>query len=104
MGQDADVVFEVGNERIHAHVNILRRIPYFDRMFDGCFKENRKRKFAESELSERCVRSVTLQDVDPWTLRRILKFIYTDDAKAATVSLDCRNLMNLARAAHMYDL
>lgn len=102
--QDADVVFEVGDERILAHGCMLRRIPYFDRMLDGSFRESRKRKLAEIEHRESCVHSITLHDVDPTSLRRILQFIYTDDAKAAAAALDYGNVMNLARAAHKYEL
>lgn len=102
--QDADVVFVVNDERIHAHACMLRRIPYFHCMLSGSFREGRKRKLVEVLAEEPCVHAIHIQDEDPAILRCIMQFIYTDDAKAAAASLEHGNVLKLARAAHKYDM
>lgn len=102
--QDADVVLTVGDERICAHSLVLNRIPYFQRMLSGSFAESRKRKFDDMARGGSQHYSVAVQDSNADTMKQILRFIYTDDAKSALDGLGFAEVISLAQLADMYGL
>lgn len=102
--QDADVVLSVGDEEVFAHSILLKRIPYFQRMLSGGFVESRKRKFGEGQGGDGGRYSVKVEGGSVNTVRQLLHFIYTDDAKSVLGELDNGDIIALARLAHMYGL
>jgi len=101
---DADVAVVVGSAEVLAHSLVLKRIPYFQRMLSGSFAESRKRKLRDPDGEAICRHRIALEDVDVEIVRRVLRFIYTDDHKSVLHGLEHTNLIALARAADMYGL
>jgi len=93
----ADVTLCVDTDRIPAHRVILSRIPYFKILLHGSFSE------ACMEQGSTC-HSVTLEDVEPSTIKRVLHYVYTDDSEEACEDLKMSESMALISAANMYEL
>jgi len=96
-GQGFDVTFNVAGESILAHRLLLLRVPYFRTLLSGAFAEGRSDR-------DSAVTHITLQGVDPAAFRRVLQYIYTDDAEHIVKDLDIDCAAELARAAHVYNL
>lgn len=89
-GQFADVVLEVGDERVHAHSLVLAcRSRVFRAMF-------------ASQMRETLERRVKIDDMDPGAFKELVSFFYTGEFDPASLQTD-DTALNLLQAAHRYD-
>lgn len=89
-GRFSDVVVRVGQEEIKAHSAILAaRSPVFEAMWSSGMREQQQKE-------------VVIKDLDPGSVRRMLRFMYTG---ALDVKLEKdSDAISLLEVAHQYDV